>query len=139
MVVDTPWTPWDALRADRSIEVEWRAPFTATNGASWPHPDGATIMLRDGLTRVERRCTLAHELVHVERGGGSEHPDPVVRRREERWVDRIVADRLVPEDELQAWLAAREDPVTVDDVARRWRVTAEYAAIALARRQRQAA
>jgi hypothetical protein len=36
-------------------------------------------------------------------------------------------------------LAPVEYPVTVDDVARRWRVTAEYAAIALSRQERRAA
>lgn len=96
-------------------------------------------MLRADLDAIGRRCTLAHELVHVERGGGSEHPDPVVRAREEMWVDRVVVDRLVPEDELAAWLAGREDPVTVDDVAAHWRVTPEYAILALRRRDRRAA
>ena len=46
------------------------------------------------LTQVERRCTLTHELVHLERG-----PAPAearARAREERIVDVIAARRLIP-------------------------------------------
>ena len=126
------WNPWQVLREHDEIEVEWRAPFVGLDGASWPDRSGAVVMLRRGLTQVERRCALAHELAHVERGGGSEHPDPVVRRREEARVDRIAAARLVPADELAAWLARRGDePTTARDVADEWRVTTEYAALAL--------
>lgn len=125
--------PWNEL-AGLDVDVEWRAPLpSSVDGLSEPDEWGGWISLRRGLTQVERRCALGHELVHVERGGGSEHPDPVVRRREERAVDRIVADRLVPEDELAVWLARQEDGVTADDVAEQFRVTHEYALLALQR------
>jgi hypothetical protein len=127
------WNPWVALAASPGTVVEWRAGFRSTDAVSWPDEHGGAVMLRRGLTQVERRCLLSHELVHLERGGGSVHPDPIVRAREERAVDRIVAARLVPEDELTGWLSAQEDPVTVDDVCEHWRVTPEYALIALQR------
>lgn len=124
--------PWDALAGWQNLVVEWNTPFRDLDGASWPG-DPHVVMLRTGLTQIERRCVLAHELVHLERGGGCQHPDPVVQRREEHHVNAIVADRLVPLDEMRAWLARCEDPVTVDDVAERWRVTPRIATAAMRR------
>lgn len=55
-----------------------------------------TISLRRGLTQVERRCTLTHELEHVERG-------PAVvgyAEVEERAVNAAAARRLIPFERL---------------------------------------
>lgn len=82
--------PWRALRA----LTHWRLRFA-------PLPDGIkgetcwesrTITLRPGLSQAERRSTLAHELVHVERGP---FPD-VCEVQEERAVSREAARRLIP-------------------------------------------
>ena len=54
-----------------------------------------TVWLDCGLTGVERRCTLVHELVHAERGDVP-CEDPVLAVRQERIVDREAARRLVP-------------------------------------------
>jgi Zn-dependent peptidase ImmA (M78 family) len=84
--------PWRALRDHPDIDVEWT-----------PLPDGI-LALTDGRTRIwidprqhqaKRRCTLAHELAHIELGhtGGCTH-------REDRAADQIAARRLIPLDRL---------------------------------------
>jgi Zn-dependent peptidase ImmA (M78 family) len=54
-----------------------------------------TVWLDSRLTPVERRCTLAHELVHAERG---DVPcgDPALDARQETRVEREAARRLLP-------------------------------------------
>lgn len=87
-----------------------------TNGHAW-------ILLDAALTATERRAVLAHELVHLERGScrydGAPATWDAVVAREERMVDRTVAERLVPLAELRDFAAARAelDAVTADDVA----------------------
>ncbi|MFC3848850.1 ImmA/IrrE family metallo-endopeptidase [Corynebacterium hansenii] len=61
--------------------------------------DGHTIWLNPALTPTGRRCTLAHELIHVERGIIHHLPN-VLAEREERTVDRIAAHRLITIDDL---------------------------------------
>ncbi len=88
------------------------------------HAGTATITLASGLDRAERNAVLAHELVHLERGGGVDYAGSppswqAVVAREERIVDREVARRLVPPRELHRLARARRstgDPVTIDDV-----------------------
>lgn len=62
-----------------------------------------TITLTTGLTQVERRSTIAHELVHAERGPVLD----VYWPREEATVNRLVARRLLPDirqvGEALAW------------------------------------
>lgn len=78
---------------------------------------------------------MAHELVHDERGGGCHRADlPAHMRpevaREERRVDDIVAARLVPLDDLEAFVAATVDAgdaVTAGDVAEAFEVPFEVA------------
>ncbi|WP_181312505.1 hypothetical protein [Nocardioides campestrisoli] len=55
-----------------------------------------TVTLALGMTQAERRSTIAHELVHIERG-----PVPAAYvAREERIVDVITARQLVDFHEL---------------------------------------
>lgn len=58
--------------------------------------DGHRIWLNPRLNSVGRRCTLEHELVHVERGIAP----PWLEDREERIVNTIASRRLVPIDHL---------------------------------------
>lgn len=116
---------WRSIRNHDHIHVRI-APLPAETGGGClvRRPNGqAWILLDAGLSPAERRAVLAHELVHLERGsarydGAPPTWDDVVAR-EELLVDRIVAERLVPADELRTFAAARAElgPVTVEDVA----------------------
>lgn len=67
-----------------------------------------TLDLR--LSQAERRCTIAHELEHVERGPMP--ADPILAAREEEAIDRAVARRLVTIRALGdalAWARTRDE------------------------------
>jgi hypothetical protein len=59
------YDPWEhsANLGLRVIRRDLRKPHRAL----W-HPPSRTVILDRGLSQRERRCSLAHELVHVERG-----------------------------------------------------------------------
>lgn len=61
------------------------------------------IALRAGTSAAQRRCTLTHEIVHLERGVGDCGP---WSGREELLVHREVARRLIPVADLA--VAVRE-------------------------------
>jgi hypothetical protein len=133
------WHPWRDLRGRTHIDLEW---------GYLPHGRGRIEDIGDGRRRITldarldrrtRAATLGHELVHDERGGGCDIPGmpeswaPEIVK-EERRVDRIVARRLVPLDELGGYIRRAVDSdlaVTVPDVAEEWDTTAEVARDAL--------
>lgn len=82
-------------------------------GAGWWLPDVMGIVLDRRLSRVERRCALAHELQHVDRGDVQVFtvgPDgPRLARRQERRADREAARRLVEVQALAAAMRAHPD------------------------------
>lgn len=82
--------PWRALRGLPHITLRWAV---AEERGSF---DGHTITLHPLLTQAERRSTLAHELVHLERGPAPPH----LAGREELLVEEIAARRLVDLDDL---------------------------------------
>lgn len=107
--------PWRRLREMGEIELRWAALPAGVRGFYCDN----TIVLDVGLSRVQRRATLQHELVHAERGVTG---DP---RLDERGVDDEVARRLVPVDELYAmWeIAVLNDlPVEAWQVAEKFDV-----------------
>lgn len=113
------WNPWAALRDRAHLTLRW-----ARLDGLLGHLDGDTITLHEDLDRVERNAVLCHELIHEERGGGIDHPGmpagwSAVVAREELLVDREVAARLIPEDELVEFVRSRGSvgPVTVAEVA----------------------
>lgn len=111
------WNPWRALRA---IEAElWFADLHGDRGRWVRTGRGDEIYLDHALDRRERREVLAHELIHVERGIGRPDATPDTMQREEVIVWREALDRLVPPDELVAFLVRRvsEGPVTLDELA----------------------
>ncbi len=86
------YNPWDHLHATfPSVRVE----FARLDGRCGETNGRDLIRLDKRLLQVERRCTLAHELVHLEAGEG--RPCSASRERE---VNQIAAARLVPFEAL---------------------------------------
>lgn len=81
------------------------------SGACKVWADGRiAIVLSSTMDRAERTATLAHELVHAQRGGGCADVLPGMRwdavlAREELIVDRQVTDQLLDPVEFDAWIA----------------------------------
>lgn len=97
------YNPWDHLRTTfPRVRVE----FTRLEGRCGETNGRELIRLDRRLLQVERRCTLAHELVHLEAGEG--RACTVARERE---VDRVAAARLVSFDALVAASRWARDPV----------------------------
>ena len=106
--------------------------------------DTPVVLLSRQLDRAGRRCALAHELHHLERGGSGHqaglppHLAELVAR-EERAVDRLVVDELVPLPDLQAFVAEIEEGGGLawpSEVAEHFDVTLEVALMALDRLRR---
>lgn len=115
------WNPWAALRARPHITLHQEL-LRGVRGVWVPHPNGtADIFLDRRLSRRERRCVLAHELIHDERGIAYTCDTPAALVQvEERAVDREVVRRLVPPAELLALLE-----VSLPLVLEAWEI-AEY-------------
>lgn len=87
------WHPDDHTQGIRIIDTMPLPPGIA--GLT----DGHTIWLNPRLTPAGRRCTLAHELIHIERGI-RHNLEPRLADREELAVDRTASHRLIPTDML---------------------------------------
>lgn len=96
--------PWRDLRLREDVYVSWRADLP-THAAT----NGDVILMRVGLTQAERRCALAHELVHIDLGHETAQPPAV-----ERAVEGIAARRLITMDAL---IREAQWAVTVDEWA----------------------
>ena len=124
------WNPWRTLRTRRHITLHRTPLHGPLRGIYAPRGDRAVILLDTNLSRRERAATLAHELVHDERGGGADAEWmpatwAAVVARDEATVERIAALRLLPADELVEWLASRIDlgGVTAWEIADAFDVT----------------
>lgn len=108
------YDPWEhcASLALRVIRRDLRAPLRAY----W-HPPSRTVVLDRTLSQRERRCTLAHEIVHVERGDECRQTAKV-----ETAVHLVASRRLITLEQLAAGLAWTKDQrvladeLCVDDV-----------------------
>lgn len=100
------WNPWRHVgKHYPHITVDTR---TELPGRIWGLTDGTRIWLCRRLNQVARRCTLAHELIHLERG-----PVPTDSRgyaREERAVSAEAARRLITIEALADGLRWSRDP-----------------------------
>ncbi len=78
--------PWAELARHPHIDLVWATLPRGVRGLT----DGvATIWLDHALTQRERRCTLAHELIHVQRGHHGPQPPTIearVRDETARWL-----------------------------------------------------
>lgn len=102
-------------------------------------PDRAILVSRR-LDPAERLAAICHELHHDDRGGGCHDPDAppllrVVTLREERHVEALVADELLPPEQLERYVRRRaeEGMVLARDVAEDFEVPIEVADLALRR------
>jgi len=117
------YSPWAALRALPHLTyISTRLPA----GRAWWLPADDGIVLDDRLTRIGRRCALAHELAHAD-AGDTACADAVLSGRQElrasakaaRWLvtlDGLVDGLLWAQDEHQL---AEELDVDVETVRAR--------------------
>ena len=90
--------PWSALLPAHPNTDVW--PTDSLPSTVLGCTDGTSIWLTVEQTVAEARCTLVHELIHLERGHNACQPPDV-----EADVVREAARRLIPVDELAAALA----------------------------------
>lgn len=84
--------PWGRLARLTDWLIAWAHLPGEVMGLT--HHEARVIVLDRRLTQAERRCTLAHELQHVEHGPAPD--DPVLIARDELRVDRATARRMIP-------------------------------------------
>lgn len=84
------YDPWAHLAAQVDITLHWRHQRPC---GLYRHQT-RTIALRRGLTQAQARCTLAHELIHAERGDVA-LTESALNARQELIVEREAARRLI--------------------------------------------
>lgn len=84
--------PWRDLRAREHVSVAWTRSLPRGVRAV---AHGDALLMDAGQMQAERRSTLAHELVHLDRGDAECQP-----ARVEREVEEEAARRLIPIDHL---------------------------------------
>jgi hypothetical protein len=134
-------SPWVVLRSRPEVRVRLMDLVgSGFRGACARDGDGGwVVLLCRSLDQVERSATLAHELRHVDRGGGCSWPGApagwwAVEAREELIVDRGVARDLLPAVELDVWIRQRVEvgeQVDARLVSVEWAVPERIARIAL--------
>ena len=86
--------PWRALRDLPELRVEWSKDDALLQGAdAWWYPDRDLILMDARAKQVVKRCALAHELAHRERGDRA--CDGRAARRQELAADLTAARRLI--------------------------------------------
>lgn len=95
------WHPWRRLRELSHLTLAWQDSVT-----EYGHTDfNCAITLTRGMTQAERRCTLTHELIHIERGPVA----PEHQAAEERVVRDLTARRIITTEALIEALAESFD------------------------------
>ncbi|WP_188544493.1 ImmA/IrrE family metallo-endopeptidase [Rhodococcoides trifolii] len=110
----TRWHPWRHLRTEHpDVDVEFHRHDSGCLGR-WLN---GSIEINPRSNQRERRCTLTHEIVHLERGPVPN--DVRLARREETTVDRLTAHRLIALDALidvLAWNRYRVDDEAAEEL-----------------------
>lgn len=133
------WNPWRDLRERADVELHFdRLADRAGGGIYVRLGDRRAIFLSPSLGRRERSASLAHELVHDERQITAPDACEATMEREEHIVRAVVAQRMVPLDELAGLVAVRGEigPMMAWEIADHFDVTEEVAVEAV--RQLQA-
>jgi Zn-dependent peptidase ImmA (M78 family) len=133
------WSPWAAAAAYPNLRIRFAELPDETGGACLARRGEALwIILDPRLDRAHRTARLAHELVHLERGTSarcafSPRSWDAIVVREELLVDREVARRLVPRDDLRCFVEQAQEHEGVDArmVADRFGVPVQVASVAL--------
>lgn len=134
------WRPWRELRKRSDVRFELvDMPPGGPKGLYACDGTNVVILIDRNLPPAERLATLAHELIHHERGGGCHAPGMpdtwrAVVAREERAVDREVARRLVDQAALARFALAMDEMghgVSALEVAEEFGVAEHVAAGAL--------
>lgn len=118
--------------------IKAHLPARLRPGIYWPRPDGAYVLVQEGLDPREERFVIEHEMAHHRRGGGIDRPwmPRIWRTRvacEERHCDRIAAEAIVPVTNLASFcdrMADLGEGVGPDEVMAEYDVSrrvAEYA------------
>jgi Zn-dependent peptidase ImmA (M78 family) len=100
------YCPWQDLASREHLTfVVARLPVAD----GWYLHDVPGIVLDDRLTRVQRRCVLAHELAHIDLGhyqqvAGNGPGTGRLARRNEAAADHLAAGRLLPLARLAEWM-----------------------------------
>lgn len=119
------YDPW--ADADQRHDLDYLLDDALPRGDAWWLPWMRLIVVRASLHPTVKRCVLAHELVHVDRGDvqvAHIGPDgPRMSRRQETAADREAARRLIALDDLAA--AMRAHPSSPRDVAHELDVTVD--------------
>lgn len=87
--------PWRALRELPGVRIEWSKDDELLQGAdAWWYPDQDLILMDARTKQVVKRCALAHELAHRERGDRA-CADGRLARRQELAADQRAARWLI--------------------------------------------
>lgn len=121
------YDPWADLRGREHIT------FGITHlpaGEGWWLPQIPAIVLNTGLSRIERRCVLAHELVHADDNttqcAGDGPGTARIARRREANADEIAARRLISMEQL---IDALQWALSPEEIAEHLDVTPRLARI----------
>ena len=121
------WNPWRAARERENLVIEFD---DVPCGAAWFQEGELDVIVIDAAAdRRTRRALLAHELIHAERRIGFPAASAAVMQREEAAVRRETALRLVPLEELAAFVGRSEgiEPVTAGAVGDEFDVPVDVA------------
>jgi len=94
--------PWREFRGHADWALVWAD--LGDDEMGWTDWGTRTVTLDKRLRQAERRCTIAHENLHISRGPVPD--DPVYVAREELAIEKLVARALIPLDclcETLAW------------------------------------
>lgn len=102
------WNPWRAPRERGHVTLRWALLPHGTRGHLTIDFNGAVVTIDARLDQRQGNATLAHELVHDERGLPTVDLPPGLAQKAEHAVDRMVASR-VPIAELTTDITRRLD------------------------------